>query len=914
MTCDCKRVLVSFQAMFALRLISLFCTLILFSCTRGNESADTSVAPIHGWTFFWETDPVGVPVESLSAWNHIAMPDGRLLPDTGYAMFRKVLHVDTSLIKEIAFSLKETHSAYRFKVNGHVLFSNGTVGHSVASEIPQSDFRRASLPLQDSTVLLELEISNYHYINGGAPYPLMVGSPTKIAQRDSLQLLLQGISLGVMLLFFLYYFVAFLENRKETSFLFFALCCLTWAGLVMLRSGDLRIIYLLFPHMSFRCVQTFFMLLFIAMPPLSGYFCRCLYPYRIQIISNNINVVLAVLMGMGVMLFSLQEIAHIFDLYMLTSLFFFIPSLLALLAAMHKKMMGAGIYFAGHMTFTATCLYDTFAHMQHNYSVPPVTAYGALILLFSQAILLSRRMAHIAHDNELLLSDIRNQNMELKRLSQIKDDFLANTTHELRTPLHGITGIAESIIDHPESNNPAFVRENANLILSSARRLASLVNDILDFSKLRHNNLSINPQAVHLGPLLAMQMRSLEPLVKRKGLTLRADIPQDLPALWVDEDRLAQILLNLLGNAVKFTDHGEIVVQAFRQEELIRIAVTDTGIGIPSSKLASIFEAFEQVERPGKTRGGTGLGLSITKRLVELHQGRMEVASVLGTGSTFTIFLPKASEEPAPQAHLDQGQAPSPHSVAATLLSHTVNKSVVPTTILAIDDEPTNLQILCNYLEPQGFKLVCAEHGLNALELIEIHRPALILLDIMMPVQNGYEVCASIRKYFRAEDLPIIFVTARTRMDDLMQGFAAGANDYVVKPFFRAEILNRIQLHLRNHSAIESQASPHVLASQIMQLAIQLWEKSTRTPKADFAEQSGLWKVQTDTNGWRRTQTLDKYLDPNRIPSQPRWQKVLESSRYVLELAEKTGVSSDMPQKLQAMTNDLRKMGLSEAP
>ena len=247
------------------------------------------------------------------------------------------------------------------------------------------------------------------------------------------------------------------------------------------------------------------------------------------------------------------------------------------------------------------------------------------------------------------------QNAQMKRLDRIKDEFLANTSHELRTPLNGIIGIAESLIDGATGTLPTQTCSNLGAIAASGKRLANLVNDILDFAQLKHKDIQLQLTAVCVREITEIVLTATRPLIGNKDLQLKNNICADLPPVLADENRLQQILYNLVGNAIKFTDRGGVEVSAQlvsedgektrgednRKSDLLTISVQDTGIGIPEERLDRIFASFEQADgSTARIYGGTGLGLAITKKLVELHGGRIRVESTLGVGSTFTFELP----------------------------------------------------------------------------------------------------------------------------------------------------------------------------------------------------------------------------------------------------------------------------------
>ena len=395
----------------------------------------------------------------------------------------------------------------------------------------------------------------------------------------------------------------------------------------------------------------------------------------------------------------------------------------------------------------------------------------------------------------------RQINEQLRRVDALKDQFLANTSHELRTPLQGIIGLSESLLDKEEVPEK---QEDLSMIISSGKRLANLVNDILDFSKLNNFDIQLAQKPIGLHAITDIVLRNNAPLIKGKDLQLVNAIPIDLPAAFADENRLQQILYNLVGNAIKFTETGQVSIDALEKDGQLQVSVTDTGIGIPANKQAAIFQEFEQADGSiSREFAGTGLGLSISKRLVELHGGKMWVESELGKGSTFFFTLPISAEKAAIKEVLAAKEAlilPM-ESVEKELmpnrLSNSANQEI---SILVVDDEPINQRVLKNHLDSKGFQLTQAMNGKAAIQAIEKGTKFdLVLLDVMMPRMSGYEVCAQIRKKYLASELPIIMVTAKDQLQDIVQGLSLGANDYLPKPFHKEELFARINTQLDLH-------------------------------------------------------------------------------------------------------------------
>ncbi len=405
--------------------------------------------------------------------------------------------------------------------------------------------------------------------------------------------------------------------------------------------------------------------------------------------------------------------------------------------------------------------------------------------------------------------ELKAKNEALSRLDKMKNEFLANTSHELRTPLNGIIGIAESMLDGATGQLTPEQMHNLAMIVFSGRRLTNLVNDTLDFSKLKHQELNLDLKAVDIHSMAEVVLTLSQPLAGQKSLQLINQLEPDLPAVKADENRVQQIMYNLVGNAIKFTEEGTVTISATVESNMLAVTVSDTGIGIPADKFDIIFQSFEQVDTSAtRDYDGTGLGLSITKQLVELHGGIIRVESIVDKGSDFTFTLPlhkwpvSASALNRAIDALTTGVDPPAARVQAKVKSALTtpwqelaeNKDF---TILIVDDELINVQVLTNYLFMQNYAIAQAFDGFEALEALEEAKPDLILLDLMMPKMSGYEVCHKIRERYPAHQLPIVLLTAKNQVSDLLAGFEAGANDYLTKPFDKNELLVRIKTHLR---------------------------------------------------------------------------------------------------------------------
>lgn len=395
---------------------------------------------------------------------------------------------------------------------------------------------------------------------------------------------------------------------------------------------------------------------------------------------------------------------------------------------------------------------------------------------------------------------IKQQNDDLQTADKLKDEFLATTSHELRTPLHGMIGIAESLLAGANGPMQGAQRRQLEMLINSGQRLTNLVDDLLDYHKMRYGDLDIDKHAVDLASAVRLVLELSGHLLGTKPVRIINQIPADLPLVQADEQRLEQVLYNLVGNAIKYTSEGKIVLSATVLENQVRIQVVDTGQGIPAEQLEHIFEPLVQANtNHANYRQGAGLGLTISRQLLELMGGRLYVSSQPMVGTTFSFTLNIASDEQIRQSHdhskIHHFQAPLCDATPIEManLPENLNGEL----LLVVDDEPVNLQILNNFLRLEGYRVLTAESGKQALELVQSHKPALILLDIMMPEMSGYEVCSQLRQQYTPLELPIMMLSALGQVKDRVKGFECGANDYLTKPFNKEELTARIKAHLQ---------------------------------------------------------------------------------------------------------------------
>ena len=389
--------------------------------------------------------------------------------------------------------------------------------------------------------------------------------------------------------------------------------------------------------------------------------------------------------------------------------------------------------------------------------------------------------------------------------SRAKSEFLANISHELRTPMNGVIGMIEILL---EENPAPRQREYLETAHGCANTLLSLLNDILDLSKIEAGRMLLEKIPVDIAAVAGDCVRSLSGQAKAKEIDLKLELAPDLPSRVVgDPLRLRQVLYNLLSNAVKFTERGSVQLKVYLRkasvpgQATIAYEVIDTGVGIPADKLAAIFEEFTQVDGSiSRKYGGTGLGLAITQRLVALHGGRLTVQSELGVGSCFRVELPGVECAPHHQA----GSPVHDTGAAAPSLG-----GIPKLRVLLAEDNLVNQKVVTAVLRKRGYLVDVAANGREALTRLEGRPYDLVLMDVQMPELDGIEAARAIRSNDRWRNLPIVAMTAHAMTGDRERCLEAGMNDYLSKPVAPAHLIETVEAYGRRSAG----ATPHAEAS-----------------------------------------------------------------------------------------------------
>lgn len=429
-------------------------------------------------------------------------------------------------------------------------------------------------------------------------------------------------------------------------------------------------------------------------------------------------------------------------------------------------------------------------------------------------------------------SETKELAIKLQKTDKLKDEFLANTSHELRNPLHGILNISKAVLEREDRVLSDKSVKDLETVLSVGRRMSLMLNDLLDVMSLKENNPKLNLKTFSIHPIVSGVLDMLYVMREGKQIQFIHQIPENFPKVVADENRVIQIVFNLLHNAVKYTNEGEVTIVGHVKNGMAEIVISDTGIGMDEDTISRIFKPYEQgTLSKAMIEGGFGLGLSISKRLVELHGGTLQVHSVVGEGSEFTFTLPISDlpdDENATENEVLLSNAKEESIVATSTIpfdDRTENHSIIEAnrpSVLVVDDDPVNLRVMETILSIEKYDLVTVTSGSKALEILMSQEWDLVISDVMMPNMSGYELVRAIRQQFSITELPVLLLTARSQSQDIKNGFLSGANDYVMKPVDALELRSRVkaltdvkqsaQERLRMEAAwLQAQIQPHFL-------------------------------------------------------------------------------------------------------
>lgn len=681
-----------------------------------------------------------------------------------------------------------------------------------------------------ATTADELELiiqyaSQQDNVKAGILRSIKFGSEQAIRSETAFNMNMQLLVCAILLMHAIYLVVLLLMNHRQKGLLYFFM--LTLSVMVMTLVDDDRLLFQ-WLDLSDAWAYKIQVLAYIAGAATMLLFARHLLadPFA-QRLSQGYFVICSLFVVF--VLLSPINYVHLFP-HQLLMFFPVIIAIILIIRAVWARKEGAIFLLLGSVTIIINIVWGN-VNQHHIVEMN----YYPLDLIICFIVFASYWFNHYYRTAE----QARQLAIQLQKEDKRKDEFLTNTSHELRNPLHGIINIAQAIQENEQHNLSARSKEQLDTLLVIGRHMSYMLNDLLDATRLKERALKLQLASVSLPTTAAGVIDIIRPMVQGKALRFVNRIPADFPPVLADETRLIQILFNLLHNAVKYTLDGTITITAKVQGKLATIRVEDTGMGIDEAMQQRLFEPYVQSDSSMTAVGsGIGLGLSICQQLVSLHGGTIAVRSKLGQGSVFTFTLQLATEAPLlpfdgkehDVAETDYKTGFAGDTVASVVAASAAHSAVAHANIMLVDDDPLNLDVLATILSHDDYEFVTATSGEEALSLLDEREWDLIIADVMMPHMSGYELCRTIRERFTSAELPLLLLTARSQPEDIEAGFLAGANDYVTKPMEAMELRSRVRAltglkqsvreKLRMEAAwLQAQIQPHFLFNTLNTIA-----------------------------------------------------------------------------------------------
>lgn len=734
----------------------------------------------------------------------------------------RVMDIKGMATYRLRILLKEPSTIFGLKTGSisisNRLIVNGETIHASGTPADKEDYRALNKPyvgyftMQSGWNEILIHVANFDLpADSGILESMYFGTVEQIAGiRDKAQAH-DWVTITAFLIIGLYFIGLYVQRKKDLSSLVFGLMCLCIAIFTSAR-GE-RVLLHVAGELPFG--------LYIRIQMVSatgvgvGFFLYVYTTFRIYcskwIVHSGlvIGMLLALLYLFGGAYFMTESVRQLTTIYVTFPLLYAVY--IFVLAALHKE--------EGSQYLAAAAIALNIMAVKQNmniyfgipvYMTVPLEPFLVLLML---ALLMSLRFSNAFQKIEELSE-------QLLHADKLKDDFLARTSHEFKTPLHGVMNISKTMLDHSAEPLTNEQRKKLQLIVGMMSRLSQIVYDILDLSRIKQGQLRVEPTPIDVHAAVEVQVRIYSYLCMDRNIKLTNAVPPHISAAWADENRFSQIIGNLLDNAVKHTENGSITVTGAMRDNTIEISVQDTGTGIAQEDIPFLFEPFKSLDVGGQS--GFGLGLSISRQLAELQNGSLSVRSSLGVGSTFLLTLPVANETIEARSELSDPRIQI-REAEYSFVTPFDSKHHGKHTVLIVDDQFVNLKILLDTLQTLDYRVIAVKNGYEALEQVDTPgKIDLVILDLMMPGMSGYEVCQEIRKRYTLLELPILMVTANFQEQDKFAAFQAGANDYLPKPFDQDELKARIGglLALKESLAkavhmevafLQSQIKPHFL-------------------------------------------------------------------------------------------------------
>jgi signal transduction histidine kinase/CheY-like chemotaxis protein len=709
-------------------------------------------------------------------WNNISI-NGHAIPAQGYATYRLRIVLPAGHAAPAALLVPDFYTAYRLYANGNLLASDGKVGTSKDSSYPHWSSQLVKLPNNADTLELLLQVCNFVHAKGGCMKLIQLGNYDRLQKRQQ-QHMAQDIFLGGCLFMGAIFFLGlFVFHRSEKTILYFALFCLMYSYRIV--GTEIYTLHNIFPSLDFYftlrleyitlCLGVSFFILYV----------RNLYPLEGRTVISKILLGVSIAYAILALITPVRIFTSVINYFIIVLVFYIGYAILIFIKAWRNNRPGAkyGIWSGGVIAVLFLFSISSYFGVLPLFKITEL--FGYIAFFFLQSLILSYRSSYRL-----------NQAREAAEKGlKAKTQFLSTMSHEIRTPLNAVIGIAQ-LLQKDNKNLSPQQQEYIDALDFSGNSLLAIVNDILDYGKLDANKLRIELLPMNLREIATKVTAGFIKSAEDKQIALLLHVDSNIPeSLLGDPTRTTQVLFNLMSNAVKFTKKGSVKLILQRTGNpsnnhcTVHFSVVDTGIGINPEKLQLIFEPFTQADSStSRSYGGTGLGLAICKNILEMQGLSLQVSSEKDKGSVFSFvqtFLIASVQTPIAE--------PLPLTENGQLFA---NKNV-----LLVEDNTMNVMIARHLLEKWGITTDVAVNGQEAVDMFDKQKHHLVLMDLHMPVMDGYEAARNIRS--TNTTVPIIALTANVAEDVETEVQLSGMNGLITKPFKQDELKEILMKYLR---------------------------------------------------------------------------------------------------------------------
>ena len=748
---------------------------------RNTDLSKTPVSLNGEWRFYWKQllqPGAVVPVSNdfiqyPSLWKGQQV-NGQTLSSQGYASYTLTILLPKEKPR-LALKIPDVYSSYKLYANGNVFYQNGKPAATADKAAPFWTTEVVVLPPNLDTLRLILQVTNFWHSKGGTYKEIIIGDKQQLLLKHHRDTAIDLLLAGCLFMGGLFFLGLFVFARKDKIILYFSLFCIISSYRMI--GTDLYVLHSLFPDLNWLfSIRVEYLALVIGVALFSQY-TRMLYP------KDNIPVVMQAviwfcLIYAGIILITPPVIFSSLLIIFLCVMFLYIAYAFYVYIQAVRHRRSGSIYAL--LSSGVMLLVYFIVNLQYFNLIPEhkvIVFAGYIAFFFLQSLVLSHRFSET----------LRLAAMQAQQGLKAKSEFLSTMSHEIRTPLNSVVGMAHLL---QRSKPRQDQKEHLDVLMFSAANLLSIVNNILDYNKIEAGKIIIEKINTDLPAICRNIVSGLRNLANEKMIGLQADIDERLTQKVIgDPTRTSQVINNLLHNAIKFTKEGmvRLSVKADKFENgfvTVTISVRDTGIGIPIEKQQLIFERFTQADSStSRSFGGTGLGLSISKKILEMQGSDLRLTSKPGEGSEFYFTQTFAISNERTEISTDTSREVPEET-----------KFLQNVGILLVEDNPLNVLVAQTFLERCGASIDVAVNGEEALEKFDAARHRMVLMDLDMPVMDGYEATRRLR--LQGETLPVIALTASLPKEVESDIYAAGLTDIIVKPFDPDDLFRVILYHL----------------------------------------------------------------------------------------------------------------------